>query len=125
MGDPHEQRFRDELPEKIDFSSLEDLDTIQDEFEKGVEDIENQFHALVERTQRSFDEKHSHLKVIYRKMYKNHLFMGSSNEKRLEECKALEKSVKEEKLKWQEEKDLIAQNNFFPEEMVTLEVSGQ
>ena len=54
-----------EMPEKVDFEGLGDLDAIQDEFYHGLEDIEKQFHALVEKAENNFDLKHSQLKSIY------------------------------------------------------------
>ena len=63
------------MPEKVDFEGLGDLDAIQDEFYHGLEDIEKQFHALVEKAENNFDLKHSQLKSIYQKMFRNHAFI--------------------------------------------------
>ena len=38
-----ERRFLNDMPEKIDFEGLGDLDSLEDDFCKGLEDIENQF----------------------------------------------------------------------------------
>ena len=54
-----EKKFINEMPEKIDFEGLGDLDVIQDEFYSGLEDIEKQFHQLVEKAENNFDLKHS------------------------------------------------------------------
>ena len=47
------------MPENIDFDGLGDLDAIEDDFCKGLEDIETQFHKLVVRAENDFDMKHS------------------------------------------------------------------
>ena len=54
-----ERKFISEMPEKVDFEGLGDLDAIQDEFYQGLEDIEKQFHSLVEKAENNFDLKHS------------------------------------------------------------------
>lgn len=54
-----ERKFVSEIPEKVDFEGLGDLDAIQDEFYNGLEDIEKQFHQLVEKAENNFDLKHS------------------------------------------------------------------
>ena len=74
-----------EIPEKIDFEGLGDLDAIQDEFYSGLEDLEKQFHQLVERAENNFDMKHSQLKMIYQKMYRNHAFVVNLHEENLAE----------------------------------------
>lgn len=75
-----ERKFVSEIPEKVDFEGLGDLDAIQDEFYNGLEDIEKQFHQLVEKAENNFDLKHSQLKMIYQKMYRNHSFISNLHE---------------------------------------------
>lgn len=54
-----ERKFMNDMPEKIDFEGLGDLDALEDDFCKGLEDIENQFHKLVQKAEYNFDKKHS------------------------------------------------------------------
>ena len=81
------------MPEKIDFDGLGDLDAIEDDFCKGLEDIETQFHKLIVRAENDFDMKHSQLKVIYRKLYRNYQFVQSMHERKQEELDRIEQKI--------------------------------
>ena len=84
---------QNDMPEKIDFDGLGDLDAIEDDFCKGLEDIETQFHKLIVRAENDFDMKHSQLKVIYRKLYRNYQFVQSMHERKQEELDRIEQKI--------------------------------
>jgi hypothetical protein len=54
-----ERNFLKDMPENIDFEGVGDLDIMEDDFCRGVEDIENQFQKLVKKAENDFDVKHS------------------------------------------------------------------
>jgi len=91
------------MPEKVDFEGLGDLDTIQDEFYQGLEEIEKSFHQLVEKAENNFDLKHSQLKMIYQKMYRNHTFISNLHEENMSEVVHKQKRLEDEKKDWVEE----------------------
>jgi hypothetical protein len=113
------------MPEKVDFEGLGDLDTIQDEFYQGLEEIEKSFHQLVEKAENNFDLKHSQLKMIYQKMYRNHTFISNLHEENMSEVVHKQKRVEDEKKDWVEEMAQIKSINKFDVEDIKLEVSGK
>lgn len=113
-----------EIPEKIDFEGLGDLDAIQDEFYSGLEDLEKQFHQLVERAENNFDLKHSQLKMIYQKMYRNHSFIVNLHEENLAEVAQQKDAVANERKAWEAEMALVKDKSKFASELVPLDVGG-
>ena len=100
------------------------FDAVEDDFCKGLEDIETQFHKLVVRAENDFDMKHSQLKVIYRKLYRNYQFVQSMHERKQEELDRIESKIQREKQNWKQEKQTIEGLSKFDNEIFKLDVGG-
>ena len=116
--------LNEDMPEKIYFDGIGDLDAIEDDFSKGLEDIETQFHKLVVRAENDFDVKHSQLKVVYRKLYKNYTFVQNLHERKQEELLRAEQRIQREKDAWMHEKQTIEGLTKFDNDIFKLDVGG-
>ena len=119
-----ERKYIHDMPESIDFEGLGDLDAMEDDFCRGLEDIEAQFHKLVQRAENDFDVKHSQLKVIYRKLYRNYTFVSNLHDRRMDELDRIDHRVKKEKDQWELERLQIGGLVKTEEEIVKLDVGG-
>lgn len=68
--------------------------------------------------------KHSQLKVIYRKLYRNYQFVQSMHERKQEELDRIESKIQREKQNWKQEKQTIEGLSKFDNEIFKLDVGG-
>ena len=113
-----------DLPEKVDFEGLGDLDEIEDSFNQGLEEIEANFRKLVTKTEQKFDKKHSFLKIIYNKLLKNYKFIEDEKTKISEQITHADYKVKKEKDNWEHEKKVINMHVKKDSEIVRLDLGG-
>ena len=86
------------MPEDIDFEGLGDLEDIKESFSKELEIIETSLRKLIDKTEDQFDKKNAQLKVLYRKMYKNYIYMQEVHNRNLQQSLKLEKDAKRKDL---------------------------
>ena len=79
------------MPEDIDFEGLGDLEDIKESFSKELETIETSLRKLIDKTEDQFDKKNAQMKVLYRKMYKNYIYMQEVHNRNLQTSLKLEK----------------------------------
>ena len=101
-----------------------DLDEIEDDFNKGLEDIEANFRKLVTKTEQKFDKKHSFLKIIYNKLLKNYKFIEDEKTKISAQITHADYKVKKEKDNWEHEKKIINMHVKKDSEIVRLDLGG-
>ena len=97
---------------------------MEDDFLKGLEHIENQFTKLIKKAENDFDVKHSKLKVIYRKLYRNYSFMTQLHDRKLNELESIDHRVKREKDVWDLERMEIGGLVKTEDEIIKLDVGG-